>query len=396
MQASFSSGVALLLSGGMLLAAPVGPVHLARTPDEGLQPEVAVDAEGTVHLVYLKGDPAGCDVWYRTRRANQKDFSPAMRVNSQPGSAIALGTVRGAQLARGSNHRVHVVWNGSQPDYTAGARGSPMLYARLDETGTGFEPQRNLMTATMNLDGGGSVAADRSGNVFVIWHAHARNVPEADESNRGVYLARSTDAGKSFTPERKVDSGQTGVCGCCGLQAFADTQERLAILYRSADGVANRDMVLLVSTDHGESFRSRVIGRWHVSACPMSTQALGQGPGNTLLACWEAEGQIYRALIDPRDLSFKAGPAAAEGNPGNRKHPAVAFDKRSPSHLLLAWVEGTGWAKGGTLAWEYDDLQAGRIAATEKQSALARQDGVPAWTFGAVAPESAGGFTLLY
>ena len=35
-----------------------------------------------------------------------------------------------------------------------------MLFARLDDDGTAFETQRNLMTYTQGLDGGGSVAAD--------------------------------------------------------------------------------------------------------------------------------------------------------------------------------------------------------------------------------------------
>jgi hypothetical protein len=387
------SAVVLLFSGGVLWAGAAGPVRILRTPDNGLQPEAAVDGKGTVHLVYLKGDPAGCDVWYRSRPTGQKEFSPAVRVNSEPGSAIALGTVRGAQLALGPNGRVHVVWNGSQPDHQRGAVGAPMFYARLDDTGRGFEPQRNLMTATMNLDGGGSVAADQSDNVFVVWHAHPRKVAEADESNRGVYVARSTDGGKTFSPERKVDSGETGVCGCCGLKAFADKKGRVAILYRSADGAANRDMVLLVSTNHGESFRSRLVGKWHVSTCPMSTQALGQGPGNTLMACWETEGQVYRALVDLRDLSFASGPLAPAGNPGNRKHPAFALSEGATARLLIAWVEGTGWAKGGALAWECEEAgQAGQ----NPSGASARQESVPAWTFAAVVPERGGGFTVLY
>ncbi len=39
-------------------------IELLRVPEGGLQPQVAVDARGTVHLVYLKGDPAACDVFY--------------------------------------------------------------------------------------------------------------------------------------------------------------------------------------------------------------------------------------------------------------------------------------------------------------------------------------------
>ena len=43
----------------------------------------------------------------------------------------------------------------------------------VDEDGQ-FEPQRNLMQETFALDGGGSVAADAEGNVYVAWHGSAK------------------------------------------------------------------------------------------------------------------------------------------------------------------------------------------------------------------------------
>src|SRR5438045_3785239 len=73
-------------------------------------------------------------------------------------------------------------------------------YAGLDDEGTAFEPQRNVIQAANGLDGGGSVAADDSGNVYVAWHA-----PEPGgkgEDNRRVWVARSTDEGKTFAREK--------------------------------------------------------------------------------------------------------------------------------------------------------------------------------------------------
>ena len=46
-----------------------------------------------------------------------------------------------------------------------------MLYSRLNDPGTAFEPQRNLLHETGGLDGGGTLAADGAGNVWVAWHA---------------------------------------------------------------------------------------------------------------------------------------------------------------------------------------------------------------------------------
>src|SRR2546425_6153245 len=91
---SFSWLIACLLGAatGSFAADSAAPVKLMRTPDDGLQPQALVDGKGALHLVYLKGDPKACDVFYTRRAAGQANFSAPQRVNSEPGSAIAVGT----------------------------------------------------------------------------------------------------------------------------------------------------------------------------------------------------------------------------------------------------------------------------------------------------------------
>src|SRR5205814_404532 len=118
-------------------------------------------------------------------------FSPPVRVNSQPGSAVATGTIRGAQIALGQGGRIHVAWNGSQKARPVNPiKGAPMLYARSDESRSAFEPQRNLMQRTFGLDGGGTVSADSAGNVvYVGWHGRTTDAPEG-EAGRTMWFAR--------------------------------------------------------------------------------------------------------------------------------------------------------------------------------------------------------------
>src|SRR5207253_4479287 len=66
-------------------------------------------------------------------------FSEPLRVNRHPGSAIAIGNIRGAHLAVGKNGRVHVAWMGSSKATPKGPRdASPMLY-RSEERRVGTE-----------------------------------------------------------------------------------------------------------------------------------------------------------------------------------------------------------------------------------------------------------------
>src|SRR5262245_27643279 len=248
------------------IALAAKPPTILRTPDRGIQPQAIVDSKGVLHLIYFKGDPANGDIFYVRREPGQERFSSPIQVNSQAGSAIAMGTIRGAQLAMGKDGRVHVAWNGSgKATPQSYNKTSPMLYSRLDDSGKAFEPQRNLMQQTFILDGGGSVAADDAGNVYVVWHALKVGTP-AGEGNRQVWVSQSTDEGKTFGKETLANKQATGVCGCCGLKGFADSKGAMHTLYRSATGGSNRDIYMLTSKDKGKSFQNALVQRWNINS----------------------------------------------------------------------------------------------------------------------------------
>src|SRR5262249_45884562 len=132
-----------------------------------------------------------------------------------------------------------------------------------NDAGTAFEDQRNLMQASSILDGGGTVAADDAGAVYVAWHA-LKTGGERGEDHRQVWVARSADDGKTFSREAPAWAEPTGACGCCSLHAFADSKGSVYLLYRSANAGVNRDMYLLTSTDKGKSFQGTLLHKWKV------------------------------------------------------------------------------------------------------------------------------------
>lgn len=96
---------------------------------------------------------------------------------------------------------------------------------------------------------------------------------------------------------------------------------------------------------------------------------LVQGPSG-VAAAWDTNGQIYFTTIKPGTTSF-AKPIGAPGAGKERKHPALAVN--SQGETLLVWAEGTGWKRGGALAWQLFDvagkpLEAGRV-----------ERGIPVW-----------------
>jgi hypothetical protein len=420
---------------GAVLGAPVAHagntlVRAVRVPDGGIQPQAATDAGGTIHLIYFTGEPMHGDVFYVRSADGGATFSKPIRVNSQPGSVVATGTVRGAHLAVGRKGRLHVAWMGSQKaEPKAAGKASPMLYTRLNDAGDAFEPQRNVIQRRPGLDGGGSVAADGEGNVYVAWHApkqakdesahhahdpkkghvppHAKGGPgEAEhhahhdpkkgyahaggghaEADRHVWVARSSDDGRTFAPEVAANPKPTGVCACCGMRIFADARGRVYVLYRGATEMVNRDMHLLVSNDKVGTFEDAKVHPWKIGKCVMSTAAFSGAAGG-VVAAWETREQAYFVKLSESDSDAPAE-SPAPGTGENRKYPAVAVG--GDGRFVLAWTEGTGWNKGGVVRW-----QAFEKDGTPAEGETGRRDGLPAWSVPAVVAVSDGSFRIIY
>ncbi len=322
------------------LASPRGVVETLRTPEGGRMPRAAVDAGGTVHLVYVHGGTERANLFHVTRESGAPGWSEPQRVNSEELSVSGVGPIDGAQLAFGPGDRLHVVWLQTEP--------AGFFYTRSRADGAGFEPQRDLSTGDEgSLEAGPAVAVDGGGNVYVFWHAGAD-----EDARRGVYLTVSRDRGATFEPARRVSPEAEGACACCGLAATSDPGGAIHVSYRGAGDNVRRGQRLLTSTDRGRTFSDRLVDPWELGACPVSTTNLFAGP-HGLTAAWETAGQIHFADVDRLD--------AARSPPGKarfrRKNPVVATDARGDT--LLAWGDGPGFSFGGSLHWQVFDA-AGR------------------------------------
>lgn len=372
--------LSLTVSHASSVQSPVPRVDLVTTPDGGIQPQAVVDPAGTIHLIYFKGEPGAGDLFYVRRTASAAAFSTPLRVNSDTGTAIATGSVRGGQIALGRNGWIHVAWNGSKAIERDGVKQTPMWYARLSPAGKAFEPQQAIGSRTRHLDGGGSVAADRSGRVHVVWHAAG---VEDGEPHRQIYVATSTDDGARFAVEKGY-ANEGGACGCCGVETLVDARGRLQILYRSAGAMIHRDAMWLTIGPQAASSPVR-LQPWELPACPMTTFAMASSRDG-LVAAWETQQQIYSAVLNPETRALTTV-TPIEGK-AIRKHPSVAIN--AAGDRLMAWTEGTAWARGGTVAWELRDRQGRRLASQSNAGT------VPVWGLVAAGARADGSFVIVH
>lgn len=359
-------------------------VRLERVPDGGIQPQAAVGKQGTVHLVYYKGNERNGNLFYTHRKPGMQKWETPIRVNSQEGSAIAVGSIRGAHLALGKDGRPHVAWMGSgtaRPEPPTG--GHPMLYTRLNDAKDGFEPQRNLIQSVGGLDGGGSIAANANGNVWVAWHGRRPESPEG-EIGRAVYFRQSLDEGETFGPEQRAVAEPTGACGCCGMRAFADLQGRPWFLYRTAND-ESRDMALISPKAFGKGHKVNVLNRWPIHSCPMSSAYMVQ-INRMLLAATERDNEVLLQFYDTENNGVVR--TIQPSGQGARKHPVIAVNPQG--EILLAWLEDSGWNKAGTFSWQVFNHKGQAIASVQHGEKL------PTWSLITAFAEKNGSFVLLH
>jgi hypothetical protein len=348
-------------------------IVLERVPNQGLQPQALADGRGGIHVVYFRGEPSAGDFYY-VHRSPSGTYSAPIRVNSQSRNAIAAGTVRGAQIAASGDGTLHIIWNGSPSASPELQGGMPLFYTR--RTGQSFEPQRNLLTSSV-IDGGGTVVADGAGHVFVGWHA----VPKGGrEANGAVYVRRSNDNGVTFDAERRASDPALGACGCCSMRGLIDRDGALRLLFRAAGRDVDRDTTALVSRDLGDTFTASRLHAWRIGACPMSTFAMA-ATADGVISAWDTDRRVFVQRGNNPPLAVPAGSAPA-------KHPVLATNDRG--ELLAAWLEGTAWARGGSVAWQRYDRTGAALGSRSTA------DGVPAWGLAAAAPLADGRFLLLY
>ncbi|HEX6886128.1 MAG TPA: hypothetical protein VF530_22330 [Planctomycetota bacterium] len=372
----------LSLGTGGIAAGPgageeVPSVQVVRVPHGGYQPVAALDEQGVIHLVVHVGAAELGDLAYLRSADGGKTFAAPLTITSEATRACAFGAVRGAQLALGRGGRVHVAWNGP-----AGKDGvpAPMLYTRLDESGTRFEPPRDVITRHHGLDGGGALVADAAGRVWVAWHAP--ETPGGDESTRRVFVARSEDDGRTFAPETAISAEGSGVCPCCGIAAFV-RGEGLGIVYRTASKGENRD-TLFCQMAPGMAGYQR-LDRWKSPACVMSTYATAASPRGTLVAL-ESQGAVRFTLPG------EGAPPACTTAPGDspaRKHPVIACN--AAGTVLLAWLSGSDSARGGVLEWQLFDAERRPLAGS-----TGSVEEVPVWDRPAAVARADGSFVLFY
>jgi len=153
--------------------------------DPARGPSLAVDGE-TVYLAWTVGEDEAADIRMATSGDDGESFDEPVIVHENDGHAD------GPALAVDHNGTLHLIY-GESP--TGPLERSEILYARSD--GDGFEEPAAIAASHTEAPAGANFPAldvDADGNVYAVWEFF----PHPRQRSRGLGFTRSTDGGDSF------------------------------------------------------------------------------------------------------------------------------------------------------------------------------------------------------
>lgn len=362
----------------------IGPAQAAEpnvitreTPFEGKRAKTFTDATGKVHLTFNKEG----NIHYAGWDAEKEEFTKPIQVNSIDKSAAI------SELAVGQDGRVHIVFHGNIhyvreqiKEEDRKLQGSDIKYAfysRLNAAGDAFEEQRDISGNVWGFDGGCAIAASPSGHVYVFMGGTTKKGKETD---RRIFLTRSTDNGDTFSDPRPIDLGK-GVCMCCHLKAQWTPKGELMLAYRVAEESVNRDSYVLISKDHGKTFSSRALDHWELRACPGSVYSFVNREDQTLVS-WRNQDEVF----------FGSDGENAFSPPDKMMKRRVAvLGQNAKDEMLMAWIEGENFNKPHHLRWQLYNQEGEAIGEPG-----IKKDAFQRWGSAAVFSKPNGDFVILY
>jgi len=365
-------------------------VTTVKLPYGGIRPQVGIDQKGVVHIVQADSKVRG-DLIYVKHEPGQNRFSKPVKVLREAEAMAAS-----FNMAVGKDGRVHV-FTRPNPRYSKKIMGAEaydamfkskarffvlryMLHSRLNDDGTAFDDEANIIGNTIGFEGAGAIVADQnSSTVYAFWPGQTEPGPEM---GRNMYMAVSSDEGKNWSAPRKLDIDIKGNCRCCPIQATMDAHGNLYVLYRNSVRTSpsswDKDTYLMTSNDAGKTWSKRLVQKWEKCGCPGALYSMSSGADGVYMG-FSTRGKSSFAKVE-KNLNINAAPDTGKSS----TRPMVATNKNGD--VLFCWIEVQD------MVWQVYGRDGNAVA-----KASGRLKGAAAkWSNAAVVATHGGNFMLYY
>lgn len=254
--------------------------------DAPKQPQAAIAADGTVHLVY----GAGQAVYHCRSVDGGASFSVPVRALQT--ANMSLGMRRGPRVAVGKNNLVISAIGGAQGK----GRDGDILAWRSADNGQSWQgPTRVNDVPDSAREGLHAMTASVDGTVWCVWL-------DLRSKRTELYAAHSTDGGATWSDNQLVYRSPDGsICECCH-PSIATHGTAVHVLFRNSLA-GNRDMYLVSSEDGRRFGEARQLGteHWPLKACPMDGGMLTVKGDGTVATAWRRGGLVYATDMSSPD-----------------------------------------------------------------------------------------------
>ena len=321
------------------------PIQISAPGIDAAEPATAAAADGTFYVSWVNHDSKQADVMLAHFNHKAEMLGAPVRVNRQPGVVTAW---RGDQpsVAVAPDGAVYVLWTAR---VNAGDKhGTDIYLSASTDRGQSFTSEVKVNDdKAPGPHGMHSLAVAKDGRIYASWlderNVHApKPSTKAEghhmESNRDLYIAYSTDGGRTFSANRKVASD---ACPCCKTSLAVSADGTLFAGWRQVLPGNYRHIAVASSTDGGTKFSAPVIvsdDRWMLQGCPVSGPSLSvDGTSGSLKIVWFAAGEegapgIYFAESKDKGRSFS--PRQLLSQETVRGTPAIAVGN---NHMIALW-----------------------------------------------------------
>lgn len=269
---------------------------------QGEQPQMSVDTQGVVRLVYGQQDK----VFYVESKNSGKTFSKPTVLAQVPGMHLGMG--RGPQIA-------------TSRDLT--------LVTAMDKEGNihsfvmDHKTSKWEKAGTVNDQGGSapeglmSLTADEDNQFFAVWLDL--------RTNRKSNICTASFQNRKWSQNKfPYVSPEDHVCECC-KPSITVKGKTVSVMFRNwLKG--SRDLYVTSSTDGGKTFSPAEklgIGTWPLNGCPMDGGGISIDSQNRTHTAWQRDGVVYYAQ-----------PGRPEEKIGNGRHVVLHGN-------LISWESGS-------------------------------------------------------
>ena len=254
----------------------------------GHLPVVAADASGTTHLVYGQDST----IYYTTTSGLTTLFAQPVAIAVLPD--LVAGAKRGPQLAVTDQFVV----------ITAVTRAGNVVAYSLDR-------KTNRWSSAVRINDVPQVAKEGfqavAGAVHGTFHAVWLDL-RTDKQNK-VVGATSHDGGRSWSANQLIYGSPDGtVCECCKVSLVAKDND-VYVQFRNWLG-GSRDIYLAHSTDGGKTYapaQKLGTGTWKLMGCPMDGGGLVLSLTGQPITAWRRENTLYICQLGKTEQAIATG-----------------------------------------------------------------------------------------